>query len=302
MWSAGKSKRLLVTGASGFLGWHLCRQAAARWSVYGVGRRHSVAAEGTTPIVGNLTDDVFSENLFENVHPGAVIHAAAASSPDSCEKHGNASRQINVIVTEKLARLCAGRGIPFVFTSTDLVFDGKRPPYSEDAPTTPLSEYGRQKVEAEQRTLASCPKALICRLPLLIGRSGAPAGNFSIHILEALVAGKPLNLFTDEYRTPVDGESAAAGILSVLGRATGIVHLGGRDRISRYQMGLRLAAMVGCGHDRIRPVSIQDGTTNTPRAPDVSLISERAYGLGYDPIDLDLALKQMVDGLGEFPT
>ena len=296
MSSAGKSKRLLITGASGFLGWHLCRLAAAKWSLVGVARRNPAAVSDGTPLVGDLTEAGFFSTLFETIQPGAVIHAAAASSSDFCNKHGDASRRINVIAAENLARECSRRKLPFVFTSTDLVFDGTRPPYSESDPTAPVSAYGRQKAEAEKRILACCPEALICRLPLLIGRSGAPGDSFSMRILKALIASNPLNLFVDEYRTPVDGESAAAGILTLLGQATGILHLGGRDRISRYQMGLRLADITGCRSDKLLPVSINDLSTTEPRAPDVSLNSHRAYGLGYEPRSLDLALRRMVAG------
>jgi len=301
MSSAGRPKRLLLTGASGFLGWHLCRQAAVKWSVVGVARYHPVAAEGVTPIVGDLADAGFFSALFNTIQPEAVIHAAAESSAAFCEIHGNASRRINVIASENLARQCNRRKLPFVFTSTDLVFDGTRPPYDEKDPTTPISAYGRQKAEAEERILACYPEALICRLPLLIGDSGAPGGSFSMRILEALAAGNPVNLFTDEYRTPVDGESAAAGILALLGKASGILHLGGRDRISRYHMGLRLAAIMGRRNDKLRPVAINDLPAAAPRSPDVSLNSQRAYGVGYDPRGLDLALQQMVAGFGKDP-
>jgi len=294
MSSVGKSKRLLITGASGFLGWHLCRLAAAKWSVIGVARRNPVAADDATPLAGDLRDAGFVATLLETIQPGAVIHAAAESSSDACEKQGNATRRINVIAAENLARECGLRKLPFVFTSTDMVFDGTRPPYGEDDPTTPISAYGRQKAEAEACILACCPEALICRLPLLIGCSGVTGGSFSMRIVKALIAGNPLNLFVDEYRTPVDGESAAAGILTLLGQATGILHLGGRDRISRYRMGLWLADIMGCRNDTLRPVSINDTPTAARRAPDVSLNSQRAYKLGYDPTSLDLALRRMV--------
>jgi dTDP-4-dehydrorhamnose reductase len=300
MSSAGNHPhRLLVTGASGFLGWHLCRLAAADWSVYGIGCRHRVAVDGATPVQGDLTDSDFLATLFDRIRPGAVVHAAAASDPAFCERHADEARRINVTATENLAGQCARWKISFVFTSTDLVFDGTRPPYAEDDATTPISAYGRQKAEAEQRVMACCPEALICRLPLMIGLSGGFRGTFSLEMLKTLKTGAPMNLFVDEFRTPVDGQSAAAGILAVLGKTVGILHLGGRHRISRYDMGRRLAAIMECKEANIRPVSITDAAAAAPRPPDVSLNSQRAYRLGYDPADLDCSLERMVNAFRE---
>lgn len=296
MSSAGNPpQRLLVTGASGFLGWHLCRLAASEWSVYGVGCRHRVTVDGATPVMGDLTDSDFLATLFIHIRPGAVIHAAAASDPAFCERHADEARRINVTATERLAEQCARSKIPFVFTSTDLVFDGTRPPYAEDDATTPISAYGRQKAEAEQRAMACWPRALICRLPLMIGLSGGFRGTFSFKMLKAFEAGTSIDLFMDEFRTPVDGQNAAAGILSVMGKTSGILNLGGRRRVSRYEMGRRLAAIMKCKNADIRPVSITDLAAAASRPPDVSLNSQRAHRLGYAPADLDRSLERMVN-------
>jgi len=295
MSSAGNPHRLLVTGASGFLGWHLCRMAASEWSVYGIGCRHRVAVDGATPVMGDLTDSDFLSALFDRIHPKAVIHAAAASNLALCERRPDETRRINVTATESLAGQCARWKVPFVFTSTDLVFDGTVPPYAEDDAVSPISAYGRQKAEAEQRVMACWPDALICRLPLTIGLSGGFRGTFSLELLKALEAGTSMNLFVDEFRTPVDGQSAAAGILTLLGKSTGVLHLGGRHRISRYDMGRRLAAVMQCRDTHIRPVAIKEVAAAAPRPPDVSLDSRRAYKMGYDPADLDRSLKRMVN-------
>ncbi|BBO70476.1 NAD(P)-dependent oxidoreductase [Desulfosarcina alkanivorans] len=294
MASATDAGRLLITGASGFLGWHLCRQARAGWAVYALWRHHPVTVPGVITVQGDLTNAGFMESLLREIRPQAVIHAAAQSSNGFCESHAHDSLQINVLATERLAGLCRRLTIPFVFTSTDMVFDGTRPPYAENDPAAPLSAYGRQKADAEQRVLHGHPRALICRLPLLIGLSGGHGSTFSLKIIEALDGGAPVSLFADEFRTPVDGESAAAGILMALGRGTGVLHLGGRTRISRLQMGRRLAAIMGAGEDGIRPASLDDTAAGTRRPPDVALDSRRAYARGYDPLDLDRALARLV--------
>lgn len=293
--SADRLPRLLITGASGFLGDHLGRRARANWQTYGLWRRHRLDVAGVTPIPFDLAagDSDALAGLLHDVRPDAVIHAAACSRPDDCESRPEAARRVNVAATEALARACHRRSIPFVFTSTDMVFDGRQAPYDEGSPVCPISAYGRQKAAAERIVRRHCPRALICRLPLLIGGTAEKGRTFSAVIIESLIQGRPLNLFVDEFRTPVDGGSAAAGILMLVGRTEGVVHLGGRTRISRYQMGCRLAGRLGCDPALIRPVALNQIETASPRPPDLSLDSRRAYAMGYAPMDLDACLDRM---------
>lgn len=95
--------------------------------------------------------------------------------------------------------------------------------------------------------------------------------------------GRSLTLFVDEFRTPVAARSAADGVLMALETSDGILHLGGRERVSRYDLGIILAEMLGADPGLILPGHKRDRTVGAPRPPDVSLDSSRAYALGYDP-------------------
>jgi len=110
--------------------------------------------------------------------------------------------------------------------------------------------------------------------------------------------GRELSLFTDELRTPVGARTAAKGLLMALGVGDGILHLGGRERISRYDLGIRLAGMLGADVGLIKPGRQRDRTVGAPRPPDVSLDSSRAYSLGYDPPALREELKKVLHDLG----
>ena len=143
--------------------------------------------------------------------------------------------------------------------------------------------------------LARHPGALVCRLPNLIGLSGGRGHSFCKTILDAIQTHTPIRLFADEFRTPVDGGSAAGGILMALGKMSGVLHLGGRTRISRLEVGRRLAAIMGVNEAMIQAVRFDAVDTVARRPPDVSLDSRRAYGLGYAPEDLDRVLQGMVN-------
>ncbi|MEO1402658.1 MAG: NAD(P)-dependent oxidoreductase [Cyanobacteria bacterium J06635_1] len=289
------SPRLLVTGASGFLGWHLCHQACDRYQVHGTFCTQPVSSPYFAAERLDLTDASALEALFYQLRPDAVIHTAAQSKPNHCQKHPTESYQINVAASERLAQLCAEGSIPMVFTSTDLVFDGQHAPYIETDRPQPVNIYGAQKVEAEQRILATYPAAVICRMPLMFGAAAPTAQSFLQGFLSTLQAGKPLSLFTDEFRTPATATDAAAGLLlAVTHPGSGIWHLGGAERLSRYEFGQRMVKAWGLDSTLLKACRQVDVSMVAPRPADVSLNSEKAFQRGYRPQSIGTALGHLV--------
>ncbi|MCP4745841.1 MAG: SDR family oxidoreductase [Desulfobacteraceae bacterium] len=287
--------KLMITGASGFLGDSLCRLACVKHSVLAIYHRHKPLVPDVRAVQADLSKLNNLEALFKTLEPEAVIHAAAVADVAFCQRFPEQSRIINSELPGKLARICRDLNIPFVFTSTDLVFDGLCPPYSERHTRQPLGIYARQKVMAEDAVMQNHPQALICRMPLMIGVAPHDSAyHFCHHMLEAISQKTQLNLFTDEYRTPVDTHSAAGGILNLMDKTGGVLHLGGNTRISRHGIGLMMAESMGIKPDMIRPVRIDDMKLSTPRARDVSLDSQKAFQMGYKPMDLRQAVQRVV--------
>ncbi len=285
---------LMVTGASGNLGYWICHQAKVSWAVTGIYWKYDFKMDGVRSAQADLTDVDAADYLMGTIRPQAVIHAAAASQPARCETHPEATRRVNVDVPKKLAALCADRKIPFIFTSTDLVFDGHDAPYTELDGVTPVCVYGRQKADAEDAVLKINGKALVCRMPLMIGAGPAASSSFAIQMLRGILSGDPLRLLTDEFRTPVSFVDAAKGLLSLLGKTRGRLHMGGRHRVSRYELGLLMAKQLGIAPTMIQPVTIKSLKLSVPRSPDCSLASDTAYALGYDPAPLSAAVQWTV--------
>ena len=175
----------------------------SKWNVFGIHYHHPLHMDGVTAVQADLTRQSDMEKLFESIRPQAVVHAAAVSQPGYCEAHPQTTNYINVEAPRGLAILCAQRNIPFVFTSTDLVFDGLKAPYSERAAVSPVCVYGEQKVRAERAVLQGYGGSLVCRLPLMIGVGPRASSSFCMQMLSAIQQGKPLRLFEDEFRTPV---------------------------------------------------------------------------------------------------
>lgn len=298
-YSDSSKPKLLITGASGLLGHALCAQALPQWSVLALYRQNRPQVPGVRAIQIDLVDESEVRHLVQALAPTAIIHAAAVAQVGLCEAHPRQTATINVAVPTLLADLCAEKGIDYLFTSTDLVFDGQLAPYKEQNRVNPVCTYGEQKAQAEQVVLERCPKALVCRLPLMFGLAPYAERHFTLQMLSAFNQNRTVTLLTDEYRTPVDNNSAAQGILRVLGRHQGILHLGGRTRISRYDLGHLIATRMGVASDVIQPVTIEQLNFSASRPQDCALDSSKAYRLGFNPTPLEEAIKILVGRFGE---
>jgi dTDP-4-dehydrorhamnose reductase len=279
-------KKLLITGASGFLGWHLCQLAKQNWEVYGTYYSHSLEMPGIKMLKVDLKEFQQLKQILNEVHPDAVIHTAAHSQPNFCQTYPQQSHTINVTASCNIAGLCADYSIPYVFTSTDQVFNGLNPPYNETAPVCPVNIYGEQKVMAEIGMLERYPMTAVCRMPLMFGRETPTAKSFIQPFIQTLKAEKELNLFIDEFRTPASGTTAAKGLLLALEKVKGIIHLGGKERISRYHFGQILIEVFNLPSTGLKGCRQQDVKMSAPRPADVSLDSSQAFKLGYQPLSI----------------
>lgn len=244
--------RLLITGASGFLGSELCVQAAAAYEVYAISHSRTLP-ESLAPMRSriNLLDTDILAAAFNQFRPDLVIHCAAMSSPDLCEQSVAASQLINVEVPTLLASLCAestttdGAGPKLVFISSDQVFDGTIGNYDETTPVHPINVYGGHKFAAEHAVTVSGAVALVARLPLLFG-SGRLAESWMERSIVAWSKGETVTGFRDEYRSLISYSSAARGLLQAsehpLFSRMGTLHLGGLQTVSRLEFLHMLAA------------------------------------------------------------
>ena len=249
-----------VTGASGLIGSHIVRASksfAPNWNVRGLSTKDF-----------DLTDFPETQRQFDHDDPDLVIHCAAMSDPTVCEAQPDKARFTNREATFFLSGLA--QDIPMIFMSTDLVFDGKHGHYTEEDEPAPLNVYARTKAEAEQLVLAN-PLHTVVRTSLTAGTS--PGGNRGIdeQLINQWGNGNSPTLFTDEYRCPIHAEATAQAIWElVLAKRTGIYHLAGADRMSRYEIGQTIADTrpgIDCA---MSPSSLTD-YHGPPRAADTSL-------------------------------
>src|SRR5205814_5167922 len=116
----------------------------------------------------DLTDESAVAAALEEANPEAIIHAAAVSSAQAAYRDPQRAEAVNIAATQRLAAWTARNDRRFLFTSTDLVFDGAKSWYHEEEPAEPIMEYGRTKRAAERDVLA-IPRGVVARLSLMFG-------------------------------------------------------------------------------------------------------------------------------------
>ena len=249
-----------ITGANGLIGNYLVQTAprfAPRWRVRALTREQL-----------DLLDFDAVRREYQKDKPQLVIHCAAVSTVAVAQSNPDLARRVNVDATAHLAGLAAD--IPLVFFSTDLVFDGRKGNYAETDVVNPLHIYGETKAAAEQVVLRN-PRHIVVRTSLNGGTSRAGNRGFNEDLRLAWQAGRGINLFTDEFRCPIFAGETARGVWELANqRCSGLFHVAGAEKLSRWQIGQLVAARCPQLNPKITPGSAAD-FPGPPRALDTSL-------------------------------
>ncbi len=160
---------------------------------------------------------------------------AGMTNVEGCEDVPELAHNTNCRGPEMLAHVARRRQIPFVYFSTEYVFDGASGPYREDDPANPLSVYGKSKWQGELAVLAACPHALILRTTVVYGQDFGQK-NFVYSLMRSLAAGKPMRVPQDQISTPTyNRDLAAATVALATAGVTGIFHACGPERMDRLE-------------------------------------------------------------------
>lgn len=295
-------RTILITGGSGLLAvnWAICQRDDYR--VVLCRHRREVAIAGADNVNPDLGSQDAVRTLLAQVRPSIVVHAAGLTSVEGCEADPSAARSANVEIAANVATAAAEAGCALVHVSTDHLFTGTAPLVTETEPPEPLNVYGATKAEAERRVLAAHPRALVVRTNFY-GWGPSYRPSFSDHILSALRSGGKVRLFDDVFYTPILVESLVRATHELLDReASGVFHVVGNDRISKYEFGLMLAERFGLRRGDIERGKLADHAGLVRRPLDMSLSNAKAaerLGRGVASVaqDIDRLWQQEHDGI-----
>jgi dTDP-4-dehydrorhamnose reductase len=269
--------RILVTGSSGFLGHNLLRGLCDRHELFGGYHSQPPAVWECRPVAFDITDASAVSEQLETFRPEVVVHAAAMAQPDDCENHPERANEVIVAGTRNIAEACGRISARLIHISTDLVFDGRRGQYTEEDEVKGTSVYSRAKIEAERIVQTMESGNIVLRIALLYGFGNASHSGTVAATIRSWRQGKALTFYTDQYRTPAFAPQVCNAVSRFLQnpRVSGIFHLGGGERISRFEFARLLAKEAGVSADLVRPGSMFDAPTVASRGQDCSLVSDK---------------------------
>lgn len=296
--------KVLLTGASGFLGWNFCQKWKDSYDFVGTYFRNCPSEIDIQWERINLLETKSLMALVQETKPDIVLHLAAIANAAFCEQHPALSHHVNVYTTIALAEAARLADIPMIFSSTDLVFNGSSAPYQEDDFCYPLSQYGSQKQMAEEVLLNDFEGVFVARLPLLFGFAPTYSSNFFTQSLEKFQKGKTVSAFTDEFRTMISADTAGQWLNELIRytlntkteNSEKLLHLGGIESCSRYDFAVKTAEIFGFDSQLVLPILQKDLDLFPARPADVSLNSELASKtLLYQAASLEMQLRALFE-------
>jgi dTDP-4-dehydrorhamnose reductase len=254
--------KILLTGASGLVGAAFARAATRRGHhVVGVVGRFTGELPGLAERRAlDLADETALTAAVLDAFPEAIVNCAAISEPAVVDADPARAQVMNVALPATLARLAHHLSARCLHISSEQVFDGARTaPYALGDATAPINLYGRQKLQSEQAVHAAAPAlAATVRAPLLMGNS--PGGRRSTHerLFADWAAGKPAQLYADEFRQPCTGENLAEVLLELCERRDlcGVFHWAGAELLSRHALGLAVRAHFKLSPERAPVIAV----------------------------------------------
>jgi dTDP-4-dehydrorhamnose reductase len=257
-----RTKLMLITGGSGFLGRHLTHGAAASgWEL--------VAPSSSSLDIRRRESTV---HAIADWKPAAVVHLA-------CRK---GDRRSIVDGSGHVAEAAARCGARLVHVSSDMVFAGRATPYTESDSPFPITDYGRDKRDAEHAVAERCPAAVIVRTSLLYGTD--ELASMQLDVKAALTSGadhRPMTFFTDEYRCPAHAADVATALAALADRSdvSGALNVAGPEPISRAEFAAITARWLGLDPSRLATSTIAESGQVRPAKIVLDTSKARAAGI-----------------------
>jgi dTDP-4-dehydrorhamnose reductase len=278
-----KKLRIFITGGSGLLGQYLNQVLSKEYEILTQYNTKPGNCFQYNSVQADITDYKKIESLLILFKPDLIIHTAAISSIQIAEKlPSKFVFEVNVNATQKLAELSSNFNAKLFYTSTDLVYAGYRGSMlKEDEKLIPASFYAETKLMGEEKIKSTSHDYVILRTGLLYGFGLFGSTNYFNYMYDNLKNDKPVKLFYDQYRTPLSLWEAARIIseLFKLNVKNEVINFGGKERVSRMELGERLCEITGLDSSMLQKISMYD-VLGVPDAADVSMNTNKLQSFG----------------------
>ncbi len=283
------SARVLITGITSIHGWPVYRKLKSvvhperLWGIRPPGMK---IPDDSNAVSVCMTDRAELARLRDEFRPTHLLHAAGVCDLDMCEAKPQYAHDINVNGARNIVDVFSD-SCYIMYLSADLVFSGNQPSpqgYAETDEPDPVSVVGKTYALAEKE-IAKARRHSIARLGLPMGDSIQGEKGAVDFIEGRLRRGLPMSLFHDEYRSCIDCEDLADAVVSLFSmEVDGIVHVGGPQPVSLYEIGERIMERGRYRPESLRKWSRVDDVNGPPRIGNVHLNSAKAEQLLGRPI------------------
>lgn len=282
-------KRILITGSNGLLGQKLCDLYLSKndYSVLATGvgicRYHNKNLDYQSMDISNHEE---TENTIAAFKPDCVINTAAMTNVDACETNRQTCDALNVEAVKNLAQLSVKYNFHLIHLSTDFIFEGTHPLYTEDEEAKPLSYYGKSKLQGEQMVQEFATSYAILRTVLVYGVvHDMSRSNIVLWAINALKNGQHIKVVNDQFRTPTLAEDLAQGcLLAESKNAQGIYNISGKDYMRIDELVMRVSKFFNYEIASMELVSSETLNQPAKRPPITGLNIDKARReLGYEP-------------------
>jgi len=263
--------RIAITGTSGLVGRDLWEELKDKHNIWGLGRRKPDFVPMSQWRTLDIIDAENTANIVHQINPDCIVHLAAVSNPDECEKDPVTGYKANALGARNIALACMKFDTEMLYVSSDQVFNGKKESeYNELDRPDPVNHYGRSKYWGEQFVQSLLRRFYVVRTALVFGESRP---TFVDRVAKCAYAGESLTAAADIVNSPTYSKDLAGAISYLLEKHIyGIIHIANEGHCSRLELAEFIAKSLG-----IKTGFIKKGTKKDLALP--------ALRPGYTPLE-----------------
>jgi dTDP-4-dehydrorhamnose reductase len=287
-------KKIFVTGGSGLLGSNIINMALSKFDVYSNYNINKVELKRVSfhKIDLSQPDEI---KIIEEINPDLIVHCAALTNVDYCEKDADMAYKINVLATVNLIKIAKKIKAHVIYISTDSIFDGEKGNYRENDTKNPLNLYGKTKSEAEDKVLSGYDNSCIIRTNIYGWNRLVDKFSLAEWIMNKLKRNEMVPGISDVFFTPILVNDLSNIIFKLYNkRYKGVLHVGSRDKCSKFDFAFKLARIFEFNKELVQPISIDDLKLKALRGRDMSLdVSKVKRYLQVELPSIEEGLKKM---------
>lgn len=289
-------KKLLITGATGILGNEIIKKAHLKYQLFGT--YNQTKNLENDPKCNYLKLEISNkkavENCINSIKPNYIIHCAAITNVDECEKEKILANETNIKGTLYLAEKSDKEKIKFIYISTDYVFSGRKNECKEDDERIPTCVYGLTKLEGE-KIIEKLEESIIARVTVpYTWKKLTTKNNFANWLIDKNKKGKEVKIVVDQYNNPTYVPNAAENILKLIEMDTkGKFNITGKDCLSRYEFAIKIAKVFDLDKRLIIPCLTSELNQAAIRPVYVNTNTEKAQKAGLEILMVEDGLRRM---------